>query len=210
MTELVAQQYCLQLCEWDMTGRCSRIWHERNRTWQRLKHADKKKSSKIRVTSTVFTILENRMDASLTERLSTGTLSLLGGVPQRNTSVFRSLNLQFVFYHPFCNLKTRLKFPITFNADSRSFGRHEYSSESAAKSCNRCRTFELRLPTVWCREKRGGDRTLIPAGRHRQERSPLTKNAPLEFIGTYKASKGRTSSGQYDPSFPTRCGLIQA
>ena len=150
------------------------------------------------------------MDASLTERLSTGTLSLLGGVPQRNTSVFRSLNLQFVFYHPFCNLKTRLKFPITFNADSRSFGRHEYSSESAAKSCNRCRTFELRLPTVWCREKRGGDRALIPAGRHRQEGSPLTKNAPREFVGTYKASKGRTSSEQYDPSLPTHCGLIKA
>ena len=55
------------------------------------------------------------MDASLMERLSTGTLSLLGGVPQRSTPVFRSLNLQFVFHHPFCNLKTtRLQIPYHF------------------------------------------------------------------------------------------------
>ena len=49
-------------------------------------------SSASKVTPSVFTTLENGMDASPTERQSTGTVSLLDDGPQRSTSVFRSLN----------------------------------------------------------------------------------------------------------------------
>ena len=44
-------------------------------------------SSASKVTPRVFTTLENGMDASPTERQSTGTVSLLDDGPQRNTSV---------------------------------------------------------------------------------------------------------------------------
>ena len=42
LTELVRQQYCLQLCEWGMNKLCSKICHERSRTWQWLRHDQKK------------------------------------------------------------------------------------------------------------------------------------------------------------------------
>ena len=43
-------------------------------------------SSASKVTSRVFTALENGMDASPTERQTVGTVSVLGDVPQRSTS----------------------------------------------------------------------------------------------------------------------------
>ena len=62
-------------------------------------------SSASKVTPSVFTTLENGMDASPTERQSTGTISLLDDGPQRSTSVFCSLSL-FVFRHPYFYLST--------------------------------------------------------------------------------------------------------
>ena len=41
------------------------------------------------------------MDASATERKSTGTVSLLDDGPQRSTSVFFLTEFQFVFRHPY-------------------------------------------------------------------------------------------------------------
>ena len=49
-------------------------------------------SSASKVTPSVFTTLENGMDASPTERQSTGTVSLLDDGPQGSTSVFCSLS----------------------------------------------------------------------------------------------------------------------
>ena len=54
-------------------------------------------SSASKVTPSVFTTLENGMDASPTERQSTGTVSLLDDGPQRSTSVFRSLSFNLFF-----------------------------------------------------------------------------------------------------------------
>ena len=61
-------------------------------------------SSASKVTPSVFTTLENGMDASPTERQSTGTVSLLDDGPQRSTSVFCSLsfNLFFVIHIFIC------------------------------------------------------------------------------------------------------------
>ena len=54
-------------------------------------------SSASKVTPSVFTTLENGMDASPTERQSTGTVSLLDDGPQRSTSVFCSLSFSLLF-----------------------------------------------------------------------------------------------------------------
>ena len=54
-------------------------------------------SSASKVTPSVFTTLENEMDASPTERQSTGTVSLLDDGPQRSTSVFCSLSFNLFF-----------------------------------------------------------------------------------------------------------------
>ena len=54
-------------------------------------------SSASKVTPSVFTTLENEMDASPTERQSTGTVSLLDDGPQRSTSVFCSLSFSLFF-----------------------------------------------------------------------------------------------------------------
>ena len=95
-------------------------------------------SSASKVTPRVFTTLENGMDASPSERQSTGTVSLLDDGPQRSTSVFCSLNFSLLFVirsfiwrqqdSTFFNALNAL------NADSGSVGRHEYSSESLAKT----------------------------------------------------------------------------
>ena len=53
-------------------------------------------SSASKVTPSVFTTLENGMDASPTEKQSTGTVSVLGDVPQRCTS--RLLHLASVWF----------------------------------------------------------------------------------------------------------------
>ena len=55
------------------------------------------------VTPRVFTTLENGMDASPTERQSTGTVSLLDDGIQRCSLVFCSLS---VFHQPYFNLAT--------------------------------------------------------------------------------------------------------
>ena len=66
-----------------------------------IKEKKKKKKERKRevskVTPTVFTTLKNGMDASPTKRLSTGTLSLLEGGPQRSTPVFCSLSFNLFF-----------------------------------------------------------------------------------------------------------------
>ena len=54
-------------------------------------------SSASKVTPSVFTTLENGIDASPTERQSTGTVSLLDDGPQRSTSVFCSLSFNLFF-----------------------------------------------------------------------------------------------------------------
>ena len=53
-------------------------------------------SSASKVTPKVFTTVENGMDASPTEKQSTGTVSVLGDVPQRCT--FRLLHLASVWF----------------------------------------------------------------------------------------------------------------
>ena len=94
---------------------------------------------KLRVQSysagSVFTTLENGMDASPTERQSTGTVSLLDDGPQRSTSVFSSLSFSLFFViHIFIRVdSTTQHFSTALSADSGSVGRHDYSSESSAK-----------------------------------------------------------------------------
>ena len=63
-------------------------------------------SSASKVTPSVFTTLENGMDASPTERQSTGTVSLLDDGPQRSTSVFCSLSFSLFFVIHICYLST--------------------------------------------------------------------------------------------------------
>ena len=74
------------------------------------------------------------MDASPTERQSTGTVSLLDDGPQRSTSVFCSLSFNLFFViHIFICRQHDSTFLNALSADSGSVGRHEYSSESSAK-----------------------------------------------------------------------------
>ena len=104
---------------------------------------------------------------------------------------FLCIKLQFVFRHPFFlfSWQQNSTFSIALSADSRSSEGMSRAQNHRQKSGNRCRTFEWVLPTVWCRQKRGGGRALIPVGHHRQEESPLTKNVTQELVGTYKKSK---------------------
>ena len=74
------------------------------------------------------------MDASPTERRSTGTASLLDDGPQRITSVFCSLSFSLFFLiHIFICLQHDSTFFNALSADSGSVGKQEYSSESSAK-----------------------------------------------------------------------------
>ena len=74
------------------------------------------------------------MDASATERQSTGTVSLLDDGPQRSTSVFFSLSFSLFFViHIFISQQHDSTFLNVLSADSGSGGRHEYSSELSAK-----------------------------------------------------------------------------
>ena len=91
-------------------------------------------SSASKVAARVFTTLENGMDASPTDRQSTGTVSLLDDGPQRSTSVFCSLSFNLFFViHIFIWRQQDSKFLKALGADSGSVGRHEYSSESSGK-----------------------------------------------------------------------------
>ena len=64
-------------------------------------------SSASKVTPSVFTTLENGMDASRpAKRQSTGTVSHLDDGPQRSTSVFLLIEFLFVFRHPYFYLST--------------------------------------------------------------------------------------------------------
>ena len=87
-------------------------------------------SSASKVTPRGFTTLEKGMDASPTERQSTGT----GAGPERSTSVFCSLTFSLFFViHIFICRQHDSTFLSALSADPGSVGRHEYSSESSAK-----------------------------------------------------------------------------
>ena len=89
-------------------------------------------SSASKVNTSVFTTLENGMDASPPERQSTGTVSLLDDGPEEYFS-FLLIEFQFVFIiHIFICRQHDSTFLNALSADSGSVGRHEYSSESSA------------------------------------------------------------------------------
>ena len=91
-------------------------------------------STASKVTASVFTTLENGMDASPTERQSTGTVSLLDDGPQRSTSLFCSLSFSLFFViHIFICQQHDSTFLNALSTDSGSVGRHEYSLELSAK-----------------------------------------------------------------------------
>ena len=90
-------------------------------------------SSASKVTPSVFTTLENGMDASPTERQSTGTVSLLDDGPQRSTSVFCSLsfNLFFVVHIFFCRFN---QWCVRLSAATANSGCH-CQSQRLSRQC---------------------------------------------------------------------------
>ena len=112
------------------------------------------------------------MDASPTERQSTGTVSLLDDGPQRSTSVFSSLSFSLFFViHIFIRVdSTTQHFSTALSADSGSVGRHDYSSESSAKKVTVYAELinkVYQLPSVKRKEKRTEHRSLRNARQRR-------------------------------------------
>ena len=74
------------------------------------------------------------MDASPTERQSTGTVSLLDDGPQRSTSLFCSLSFSLFFViHIFICQQQDSTFLNALSTESGSVGRQEYSLKLSAK-----------------------------------------------------------------------------
>ena len=78
------------------------------------------------------------MDASPTEKQSTGTVSVVGDVPQRCTSGLLHLASVWFSLSVFESGDSKTRYFLSHSAQAQvQFGRHEYSSESI-KLCLKC------------------------------------------------------------------------